>query len=123
MTPTTAKTLRLASTLVMKPKPGSRGVMRHLPAIFALAVVVLASARAMALPVGGCPPGLIHTYSPAFVTSPTSGTAVDSTQSIPLALYVPSPEGYINVYARNWAGDFAQALIQTIKLEPRVGGR
>jgi hypothetical protein len=80
--------------------------MRHLPAIFALAVVVLASARAMALPVGRCPPGLIHMYSPAFVTSPTSGTAVDSTQSIPVTLYVPSLEGYINVYARNWADDF-----------------
>jgi hypothetical protein len=92
--------------------------MRHLPAVFALAVVVLTSARAAALPVGGCPPGLIHTYSPAFVTSPTSGTAVDSTQSIPLTLYVPSLEGYINVYARNWADDFQQTPIQTITPPP-----
>jgi len=41
-----------------------------------------------------------------------------STQSIPLALYVPSLEGYINVYARNWASDFAQTPIQTITPPP-----
>jgi hypothetical protein len=87
--------------------------MKRLLAVVALAAVTLVSVHASAILINPCVPG-DDSIVPGFITNPTSGTVVDSTQSITIQGYATAP-GPANSYARNWANvPFSEDLIDTI---------
>ena len=77
--------------------------MKRLVAVVVLAVITLTSAPALA-DAGtliSCLPQF-SAYTPAFITSPTSDSVVNSTQLISLAGYAPAAGTTVNILARNW---------------------
>jgi hypothetical protein len=83
---------------------GRRGMMKHALVVVGLAVVALVSGRALAALSPACQPPHnpnLAPYAPAFITSPTSGTVVNSTESITLS-------GYSSVYGTSVLSVYAR---------------
>ena len=102
-------------------REGRRGMMKHALVVVVLAVVALVSGRASAALGSACQPPHnpnLAPYAPAFITSPTSGTVVNSTESITLSGYASVyGTNVLNVYARNWAAPYGtQAFITSISV-------
>ena len=84
-------------------RPDAGDIMKRLVAVVVLAVITLTSAPALA-DAGtliSCLPQF-SAYTPAFITSPTSDSVVNSTQLISLAGYAPAAGTTVNILARNW---------------------